>query len=93
MFYPALKPESFKKLHEPAGQYVCGWAVVNRPWAGGVALTHAGSNTLWMCTIWLAPEKNFALLIATNRAGGKTPEALDQAAGKLMEFMKDRKPD
>jgi CubicO group peptidase (beta-lactamase class C family) len=37
-----LKPEAFKRLHTPpfGGDYGFGWMVVDRPWAGGRALTH-----------------------------------------------------
>jgi hypothetical protein len=33
--------------------------VTLRPWDGGVALTHAGSNTTWFCDVWIAPDKDF----------------------------------
>jgi len=46
-----------------------GWMVVdNQPWAGGPALTHAGSNTMWLAVAWLAPEKDFAVVVTCNQA-------------------------
>ena len=56
-----LKPATFRMLHTPpsGGDYAGGWMVVDRPWAGGKALTHSGSNTMWYCTIWLAPAPRF----------------------------------
>ncbi len=70
-----VKPETLKKLHTPApGQpkYAMGWIVAEgQPWAGGPALTHAGSNTMWFAVAWLAPEKDFAVLVACNLANDK----------------------
>lgn len=47
-----------------------GWWIIadGQPWAGGPALTHAGSNTMWFAVAWLAPEKDFAVLVACNQA-------------------------
>jgi CubicO group peptidase (beta-lactamase class C family) len=70
-----VKPETLKKLHTPAPgdpQYAMGWGIAdNQPWAGGPALTHAGSNTMWFAVAWLAPAKDFAVLVACNQADGK----------------------
>ena len=79
-----LKPETFKRLHAPAlgGNYAFGWLVVDRPWAGGRALNHAGSNTQNFAIVWMAPLKNFAVLVATNQ--GDTFEACDAAAAALI---------
>lgn len=71
-----VKPETLRKLHTPAPgtpPYAMGWIVVdNAPGAsGGVALTHAGSNTMWFASAWLAPAKDLAVLVACNRAHEK----------------------
>ena len=71
-----VKPETLEKLHTPvpAGEpkYAMGWIVADgQPWAGGPALTHAGSNTMWMAVAWLAPGKDFAVLVACNQANDK----------------------
>ena len=70
-----VKPETLKKLHTPADgepRYAMGWLISdNQPWAGGPALTHAGSNTMWYAVAWLAPEKDFAVLVACNKANNK----------------------
>ncbi|MGH9775014.1 MAG: serine hydrolase domain-containing protein [Candidatus Acidiferrales bacterium] len=81
-----LKPATFKRLHSPlfGGDYVAGWAVVSRAWAGGSALTHAGSNTQNFALVWVAPLKDFAVLVATNQAGGNTFNACDKAASTLI---------
>jgi hypothetical protein len=78
-----LKRESYEMLHRPGlNDYAMGWIAVNRPWAGGIALTHAGSNTMNYCVTWLAPEKGFAAVVWTNR-GGQT-KAADEVIGALI---------
>ncbi len=86
-----LKHETFLKLHTPpAGQdYAMGWNVVRRPWAGGMALNHAGSNLTFLVDIWVAPEKKAVLIAATNAATEAEPAA-DQMVGLLVRrFVKD----
>jgi D-alanyl-D-alanine carboxypeptidase len=65
-----LSTTTLKHLQTPprGGTYAAGWSVVSPAWAGGTALTHTGSNTLWYVTAWLAPQKNLALVTATNCA-------------------------
>ena len=68
-----VKPETLEKLHTPAPggekKYAMGWTISdNQPWAGGPALTHSGSNTMWYAVAWLAPAKDFAVLVACNQA-------------------------
>jgi CubicO group peptidase (beta-lactamase class C family) len=88
-----LKPETLARLHAPpsgikaAGpgdDYACGWIVYQRPWAGGTALMHNGSNTMWYLVMWLAPEKNFAVIAATNIAGEGAEKACDDAASAMI---------
>jgi CubicO group peptidase (beta-lactamase class C family) len=93
-----LKPQDFDQLHRPAagpGQsYACGWIVTTRPWAKGSqpgntgrTLTHEGSNTMWVCVVWIAPERNFAFLAATNQGGDDTAgAACDQAIAALIQL-------
>ena len=58
--------------------------MLDRPWAGGAALNHAGSNTMWMANVWLAPARDFGVLAATNMGGGPTMKAADEAVGALI---------
>jgi CubicO group peptidase (beta-lactamase class C family) len=77
-----LKPETFKHLHTPpfGGDYAFGWMVANRSWAGnGPAFNHAGSNNQNYAIVWMAPARDFAVLVATNQAGGETFNACDEA--------------
>ncbi len=85
-----LKPETFKRLHTAPfdGNYGFGWITVDRPWAGGRALTHGGSNTLNYAVAWLAPAKDFAVLVMTNQGGGNTFNACDEAATALIQEIK-----
>ena len=81
-----LKPESLARLHTPAegGDYACGWVVLKRGWAGGTALMHNGSNTMWYVVMWLAPGKNFAVIAATNLAGTDAEQGCDEAASAMI---------
>jgi CubicO group peptidase (beta-lactamase class C family) len=80
-----LKPASFKKLHTPVGDdYALGWVVLERKWAGGRALMHNGSNTMFYIVVWMAPERNCAVIVATNM-GKEAFAGCDEAAGKLIQ--------
>ena len=65
-------------------EYGYGWSVYDRPWAGGKALAHCGSNSLNYCNCWLAPAKKFGVLVCLNQGGGKTFNASDDAASALI---------
>jgi CubicO group peptidase (beta-lactamase class C family) len=84
-----LKPETFKKLHTPVGddaspRYAMGWLAAERDWGGGTVLTHAGSNTMWFAVVWLAPKRDFAVLVACNQGGDQATKACDEAAGAVI---------
>lgn len=82
----------FEQMHAcPQMQaYAMGWGVASRPWAGGEVLTHSGSNTMWFCTVWIAPEKGVALLATCNQGGDSATKACDaviQALAKARGLM------
>ncbi len=81
-----LGPASFTKLHTPppGGDYALGWRVTQRDWAGGTALTHAGSNTMWLVVIWVAPAKDAAFVAATNIMGKDAEQGCDEAVGAMI---------
>jgi len=86
-----LKPETIAALHAPpdGGEYALGWFVVDRPWGGGRVLTHAGSNTMNYAVAWVAPLRDFAVLVATNQGNGGADKAVDEVAGALVrKFLK-----
>jgi CubicO group peptidase (beta-lactamase class C family) len=84
----ATPPEALKgaasqlaKLHEAGPTHPkegLGWITAKRDWGGSV-LTHSGSNTMWYATAWLAPERGFAVLSATNQGGERAGRACDEA--------------
>jgi CubicO group peptidase (beta-lactamase class C family) len=84
-----LRAETFARLHAPAkgdGEpYACGWGVAERDWSGGPALTHAGSNTMWYAVIWVAPQRDLAVLAACNQGGPSGRQAVDDAAATLIQ--------
>jgi len=83
-----LKAESFKKLHTAVADnhdYALGWMVLKRPWANGRALMHNGSNTMFYVIVWMAPEKNCAVIVASNIGVNEAFEGCDEVAGKLIE--------
>lgn len=84
--YGKLKEETLRQLHTPAPgeEYALGWIAVERDWAGGRALTHAGSNTLNYCVVWLAPQRGFAVVVTTNQGGEKAAQACDEVAAALI---------
>jgi CubicO group peptidase (beta-lactamase class C family) len=58
----------------PAVTYCAGWFISTASWAKGTQpgdtgrrLWHAGSNGRWNCGVVLAPEIDFAVLVACNR--------------------------
>jgi CubicO group peptidase (beta-lactamase class C family) len=81
-----LRKESFLKLHTPVDgqEYASGWAAVPRGWAGGTALTHAGSNTMFYFVVWIAPAKDAVFVAATNCAGKPAQQATDEAISALI---------
>jgi CubicO group peptidase (beta-lactamase class C family) len=82
-----LKAESFKKLHTAItdnNDYALGWIVLKRSWANGRALMHNGSNTMFYVVVWMAPDKNCAVIVASNIGGDEAFQGCDEAAGKLI---------
>lgn len=54
--------------------YSGGWCISTASWAKGAQpgdtgrrLWHAGSNGQWLCAAFIAPEIDFAVLVACNR--------------------------
>jgi CubicO group peptidase (beta-lactamase class C family) len=83
-----LKPESFNKLHTAVADnddYALGWRVLKRSWANGRALMHNGSNTMFYVVVWMAPEKNCAVIVAANIGMDEAFAGCDEAAGKLIK--------
>ncbi|CAG0967288.1 Protein flp [Phycisphaerales bacterium] len=80
-----LGPESYDALHTPpAGDYACGWSITQRPWGEGRVLNHNGSNTMWFAVTWLAPKRDFAVLVACNIGGDAGSSGADEAVGAMI---------
>lgn len=82
-----ITPQTLRRLHQrpEAGNYAMGWVHADRSWGGHVAM-HNGSNTLWFAVVWIAPERNFALLACTNVGGDRAEKALDDAVSGLLRL-------
>lgn len=89
-----MKLETYERLLSPpfGGDYALGWVITERPWGGGKVLVHNGSNTMNFATVWVAPLRNFAVLVVTNQGGPAAQKACDEAAGGLIKRYLDRKP-
>ena len=73
----------------PAVTYCAGWLISTAAWAKGTRagdtgrrLWHAGSNGSWGCGVLIAPEIDFAVLVACNR--GTAAWKLRQAVKALI---------
>ena len=84
-----LKAATFRTLRTPPSgfEYAGGWYVVERPWAGGYALNHNGSNTFWYVSIWIAPARDFATLVATNQGGNAGESGCEEATRELITLV------
>lgn len=89
---PILSRDAIVRLHTAVpnnGGYGYGWNVTTRPWANGLALNHAGSNVQWYSVIWMAPNRQFAVVAICNIAApsGTNPGAVatDQVAAKMIQ--------
>ncbi len=79
--------DALKHLQTPprGGDYALGWGVESRSWAGGTVLTHSGSNTMFLATVWIAPAKNLIMVAATNAADAEAENGIDEAFAPLIE--------
>jgi CubicO group peptidase (beta-lactamase class C family) len=82
-----VSAESFSKLHSPAPgtHFALGWSVGKHSQAGGRVLSHNGSNGVWYATMWIAPERDFAILTVTNAGGSAGAKGADDALRALID--------
>lgn len=82
-----LKQETYEAIAtDPESDgYALGWGVTERPWAGGLAFSHAGSNTYWYAVTWVAPERDLAMVVASNMPPQAASAACDAMIGKMVE--------
>jgi CubicO group peptidase (beta-lactamase class C family) len=87
-----LKPKTYPKLQTPpfGDDYALGWIVAQRGWGGGTVLNHGGDNTMNFANVWVAPKKNFAILVCVNQSGDTAFRASDEAVGDLIKLLQSR---
>lgn len=85
-----LKTSSFQKLQQPIENpqppYAMGWIVENLDWAKGKVLIHAGSNQLWYAKVWIAPNRDLAILVALNSNGEEAAKAANDVGLALLKM-------
>lgn len=83
---PLLKRAVFARLHTPppGQEFAMGWLAVTRPWSGGIALSHAGSNGHFLALAWLAPQKDFGVLVLTNCVGSEAEKTCDRVVTSVL---------
>lgn len=88
-----LKPVMYQKLNTPPfdGDYALGWMVVERGWGGGKVLNHGGDNTMNFANVWIAPQRDFAILVCVNQSGDTAFKATDAAVGELIKLHAGKK--
>lgn len=81
-----LKSDSYTKLHTPVpgADYALGWGVTQRDWGGGTVLHHGGDNTMNHANVWIAPNRDFAILACVNQGGDTAFKASDDAVGAMI---------
>lgn len=84
--------QDWKKLLESSGEegYAGGWIVTKREWGGGRVYTHAGSNTTWYCVVFVAPEKEYCVMAATNAYSKAAEQACDEVLQTAVELEVDQ---
>ena len=79
---------SFDKLHTTlanSGTHgVGGWLVHDMEHLGGHCVQMIGSNTMWMAHLWIVPERQIAVVVASNSAQKQASPLCDQIAGQLI---------
>ena len=87
-----LKASTYQALHTPpfGGDYGLGWIVVKQDWGGGLVLNHAGDNTMNYANVWIAPQRDFAVLVCINQSGDAAAKASNEAAAALIRLHTSR---
>jgi hypothetical protein len=65
-------------------EYAYGWGVVDRDWAQGPVLLHAGSNRWWYCKACVAPALGRVYLCAFNLGGDEMEEWAERSLAALI---------
>ncbi len=81
-----LRPETILRIQSAGSdsKYASGWLLAERDWGDGTVLTHNGSNTMNYAVSWIAPKRQFAVIVMTNQGGQEASTACDQVASGLI---------
>ena len=63
--------------------------MLQRAWGGGKVLNHCGDNTMNFANVWVAPKKDFAILVCVNQSGDTAFKASDAAVGAMIGLLKN----
>jgi CubicO group peptidase (beta-lactamase class C family) len=93
-----IKSETFKKLHTPYPKedvrYTYGgWSFGKRDWAGGMILSHNGTNELNFSVVWLAPKRNLIFMSVSNLGTDDRDDTTDipyEATDEAVSILLDR---
>ena len=82
-----LSPRTLWTLITPAPglDYAGGWLVTSRDWGGGTVMTMTGRNTYWVSVVWVAPRRNFAILVSTNIGNDRFVKMSDDVVEKILQ--------
>ena len=80
-----LQSATYEKLYAPVhNNYAMGWVVGSRAWADGITYSHTGSNTQWFTNVWIAPNRNWAIVVVTNIGGNDAFLVTDSVVGAMI---------
>jgi hypothetical protein len=68
-----------------------GWGVTQRDWGGGTVLNHTGCNTMNFANVWIAPKKDFAILVCVNQGDNTAFKASDEAVATLIKLYNSKR--
>ena len=77
------RPGAAPGTPDGGGSYGRGWGFLQLPFTRGEVITHTGSNSFNLAMVLLQPERDFGLVVATNRPG----QPADQALRTLLETL------
>ena len=81
-----LSPQAYTMLlSDYGGSYSLGWSLYPGSWAGGVAYSHNGSNSIYYASVLMVPGLNYAVMVATNAGDGNAADAVTEAVDKVFE--------
>lgn len=84
----AIRQKLMTPYPDAKADYALGWGI-GRDAEGGTLYLHAGSNTMWLSQVVLAPEPGAVIIINTNQTGPAADAAIRELTGTLLDWAKD----